>query len=60
MAIATLTACYNNKNVFSGVVKIRKGQAVSLIQKATSMGSIKGIMHQFALQVIIIKKAFFN
>lgn len=51
MAIATLAACYNNKNVFSGVVKIRKGQAVSLIQKATSMGSICGIMHHFAVQI---------
>uniref|UniRef100_A0A8C2SP33 Squalene synthase n=1 Tax=Coturnix japonica TaxID=93934 RepID=A0A8C2SP33_COTJA len=27
MAIATLAACYNNKQVFRGVVKIRKGQA---------------------------------
>ena len=51
MAIAILAVCYNNANVFSGVVKIRKGQAVSLILKATTMGSIKGIMHHFAQQV---------
>ncbi|XP_072041681.1 squalene synthase-like [Amphiura filiformis] len=51
MAIATLAACYNNHNIFSGVVKIRKGQAVSLILKATTMGSIKGIMYQFASQI---------
>ncbi|KAB1255953.1 Squalene synthase [Camelus dromedarius] len=28
MAIATLAACYNNQQVFRGVVKIRKGQAI--------------------------------
>ena len=31
MAIATLADLYNNPKVFSGVVKIRKGQAAQLI-----------------------------
>jgi hypothetical protein len=26
MAIATLSACYDNHGIFTGVVKIRKGQ----------------------------------
>ncbi|XP_072028435.1 squalene synthase-like [Amphiura filiformis] len=51
MGITTLAACYNNPNVFSGVVKIRKGQAVSLTLKATNMSSIKSIMYQFASQI---------
>lgn len=31
MAIATLSLCYNNPNVFSGVVKIRRGQNAKII-----------------------------
>jgi farnesyl-diphosphate farnesyltransferase len=32
MAIATLTECFDNPNLFTGVVKIRKGLTVRLIQ----------------------------
>ena len=32
MAIATLAECYHNPKVFTGVVKIRKGLAVRLLQ----------------------------
>lgn len=44
MAIATLALCYNNKDVFRGVVKIRKGEAVHLIMESTSMENFKKIM----------------
>ena len=40
MAIATLALCYNNGEVFEGVVKIRKGLAVTLMLEATSMDSV--------------------
>jgi farnesyl-diphosphate farnesyltransferase len=40
MAIATLAKCYDNYGIFTGVVKIRKGTAVSLMMKATSMDAV--------------------
>ena len=51
MAIATLALCYNNPNVFTGVVKIRKGQAVDLIMQSTNMKSIEYIFALFADEV---------
>ena len=51
MAIAILVACYNNKQVFRGVVKIRKGQAVTLMMDATNMQSVKAIMYQYVEEV---------
>lgn len=51
MAIATLAACYNNKQVFSGVVKIRKGQAVTLMMDATNMEAVKAIMYQYVEEI---------
>ena len=53
MAIATLAACYNNPNVFTGVVKIRKGQAVALMMESTSMPQLQVIMAQFAEEVSV-------
>nr|XP_035948288.1 squalene synthase isoform X2 [Halichoerus grypus] len=47
MAIATLAACYNNQQVFKGVVKIRKGQAVTLMMDATNMPAVKAIIYQY-------------
>ncbi len=35
MAIGTLASCYNDPQVFTGVVKIRKGQAVEMIMGYT-------------------------
>lgn len=52
MAIATLAACYNNPRVFTGVVKIRKGQAVALMMQSTNMKQLRSIMAQFAQEVI--------
>ena len=51
MAIATLSACYNNPMVFQGVVKIRKGQAVTLMMQATNMGAVKSIIAQYSQEV---------
>ena len=51
MAIATLALCYNNPNVFTGVVKIRKGQAVDLIMQSTNMKSIESIFSLFVDEV---------
>ncbi|XP_041950873.1 squalene synthase isoform X3 [Alosa sapidissima] len=52
MAIATLSACYNNPMVFQGVVKIRKGQAVTLMMQATNMGAVKGIIAQYSQEML--------
>ncbi|MBN3304357.1 squalene synthase isoform X2 [Amia ocellicauda] len=51
MAIATLSACYNNPQVFQGVVKIRKGQAVTLMMQATSMGAVQTIISQYSQEI---------
>ncbi|XP_022083418.1 squalene synthase-like [Acanthaster planci] len=51
MAIATLAECYNNPRVFSGVVKIRKGQAVVMMLEATSMDSIRTIISNYSRQI---------
>ncbi|XP_037382456.1 squalene synthase isoform X2 [Talpa occidentalis] len=51
MAIATLAACYNNQQVFRGVVKIRKGQAVTLMLDATNMPAVKAILHQYMQEI---------
>lgn len=51
MAIATLSSCYNNPLVFQGVVKIRKGQAVTLMMDATNMGAVQTIIAQYSQEV---------
>ncbi|XP_036089495.1 squalene synthase isoform X2 [Rousettus aegyptiacus] len=51
MAIATLAACYNNQQVFKGVVKIRKGRAVTLMMDATNMPAVKAIIHQYLEEI---------
>jgi len=55
MAIATLERCYNNPHVFSGVVKIRKGEAVRLMMEATNMKKLYAIfvyfLHQIKLRI---------
>merc|ERR1712070_890198 len=47
-AIATLEKAYNNKDIFSGVVKIRKGLACKLILDATNISSVKACFASFA------------
>ncbi|XP_069461837.1 squalene synthase [Ambystoma mexicanum] len=51
MAIATLAACYNNQQVFRGVVKIRKGQAVTLMMDATNIQAVKAMMYQYVEEI---------
>ncbi|KAM4770730.1 squalene synthase isoform 2-T2 [Rhinophrynus dorsalis] len=51
MAIATLAACYNNQQVFKGVVKIRKGQAVTLMMDATNLQAVRAIMYQYVEEI---------
>lgn len=43
MAIATLDKLTNNADVFTGVVKIRKGQALLLMNQATSMHNLYSV-----------------
>ena len=52
MAIATLALCYNNPSVFTGVVKIRKGQAVGLMMQSTDMDNLRIIFTQYAEEVL--------
>ncbi|XP_052391273.1 squalene synthase isoform X1 [Carassius gibelio] len=52
MAIATLSACYNNPQVFQGVVKIRKGQAVTLMMQATNMSAVLSIIAQYTQEIL--------
>ncbi|XP_036438182.1 squalene synthase isoform X1 [Colossoma macropomum] len=52
MAIATLSACYNNPQVFQGVVKIRKGQAVTLMMEATNMQAVQSIIAQYTQEIL--------
>ncbi len=51
MAVATLATCYNNKAVFSGVVKIRKGQAVDLMMHSNNMLNLRSVFYQYIGQV---------
>ncbi|XP_061756476.1 squalene synthase isoform X1 [Nerophis ophidion] len=52
MAIATLSTCYNNPMVFQGVVKIRKGQAVTLMMEATTMQAVQNIISQYSQEIL--------
>jgi len=51
MAVATLERCYNNPNVFTGVVKIRKGETVRMIMMATNINAVKAIFSHFVSKV---------
>jgi NADP-dependent 3-hydroxy-3-methylglutaryl-CoA reductase len=42
---------YNNYCVFTGVVKIRKGLALQLMQGATSMEAVEEVFHRFAAEI---------
>ncbi|KAH0622898.1 hypothetical protein JD844_025734 [Phrynosoma platyrhinos] len=51
IAIATLASCYNNQQVFRGMVKIRKGQAVTLMMEATNIQAVKTIMYNYMEEI---------
>lgn len=59
MAIATLSRCYNNPMVFQGVVKIRKGQAVTLMMDATNMRAVQTIIAQYSQEVGVFLSLLF-
>ncbi|VEU34553.1 unnamed protein product [Pseudo-nitzschia multistriata] len=52
MAIATLNYCYNNDDVFTGVVKIRKGTSCKLILRTNSLDEVHDTFYQFARGVL--------
>ncbi|KAK3258359.1 squalene synthetase-like protein, partial [Cymbomonas tetramitiformis] len=52
MAIATLALCYNNHNVFTGVVKIRKGLAAKLTVSTKNMQDVYTIFREFSLELV--------
>ena len=52
MAIATLEKCYHNEDVFTGVVKIRKGMSCQLINDTTDIFGVHGIFNRFATSII--------
>ncbi|XP_075450997.1 squalene synthase-like [Ascaphus truei] len=51
MAIATLSACCSNQQVFKGVVKICKGQTITFMMDATNLQAVKAIMYQYVEEV---------
>jgi farnesyl-diphosphate farnesyltransferase len=48
MAIATLERLVNNPDVFTGIVKIRKGLMLSLFQHTSSIEEVKGIISTYS------------
>eukprot|EP00560_Eucampia_antarctica_P006822 CAMPEP_0197828948 /NCGR_PEP_ID=MMETSP1437-20131217/5434_1 /TAXON_ID=49252 ORGANISM="Eucampia antarctica, Strain CCMP1452" /NCGR_SAMPLE_ID=MMETSP1437 /ASSEMBLY_ACC=CAM_ASM_001096 /LENGTH=803 /DNA_ID=CAMNT_0043430375 /DNA_START=28 /DNA_END=2439 /DNA_ORIENTATION=+ len=52
MAIATLDKCYANLDVFTGVVKIRKGLACKLINSTTDLEAVKNVFYNIATNII--------
>lgn len=48
MAIATLERLVNNPDVFTGVVKIRKGLMLSLFQYTSGIEEVKGILSTYS------------
>lgn len=51
MAISTLSKCYANADVFTGVVKIRKGLAVRLMREAKDMPALYRIFLSYARDI---------
>lgn len=51
MAIATLEKCFNNKQVFTGVVKIRKGLMCKVMLDTHSIGELNCWFNEFAHKV---------
>ncbi|XP_024532546.1 squalene synthase 1 [Selaginella moellendorffii] len=48
MAIATAAVCYNNPQVFRGVVKIRRGTTAKIIVTTNNMADVCGAFYDFA------------
>ena len=52
MAIATLDKCYANLDVFSGVVKIRKGLSCKLILRTNTLTEVHETFYLFAKSIL--------
>jgi len=52
MAIATLEKCYNNPQVFSGVVKIRKGTSCHIITTCSDLYQVKQWFYYFTSSIV--------
>nr|WNX96137.1 squalene synthase 2 [Ayapana triplinervis] len=48
MAIGTLTLCYNNIEVFRGVVKLRRGLTAKIIDRTKTMADVYGAFNEFS------------
>jgi farnesyl-diphosphate farnesyltransferase len=52
MAIATLDKCYANPDIFTGVVKIRKGLSCKLIMRTSNMAQVHHTFYQFSQSIL--------
>lgn len=48
MAIGTLALCYNNIEVFRGVVKLRRGLTAKIFDRTNSMSDVYGAFYDFS------------
>ncbi|XVE67042.1 hypothetical protein DITRI_Ditri08aG0128700 [Diplodiscus trichospermus] len=48
MAIGTLALCYNNIEVFRGVVKMRRGLTAKVIDRTSAMADVYGAFYDFS------------
>ncbi|PIO31576.1 hypothetical protein AB205_0126110 [Aquarana catesbeiana] len=51
IAITTLATCYNNQQVFKGVVKIPKGLVATLMMDITDMQAVRAITSQYVEEI---------
>ncbi|KAK6121489.1 hypothetical protein DH2020_044768 [Rehmannia glutinosa] len=51
MAIGTLALCYNNVEVFRGVVKMRRGLTAKVIDQTKTMSDVYGAFYDFSLML---------
>lgn len=52
MAIATLEKCYSNLDVFTGVVKIRKGLSCKLLLRTNNLSELHETFNTFARRIL--------
>ncbi|CAH2076799.1 unnamed protein product [Thlaspi arvense] len=52
MAIGTLALCYNNVQVFRGVVKMRRGLTAKVIDRTKTMADVYGAFYDFSCMLI--------
>ncbi|KAL6494798.1 squalene synthetase-like protein [Orobanche gracilis] len=61
MAIGTLALCYNNIDIFRGVVKLRRGLTAKIIDKTKTIADVYGAFYDFSRmlksKVIVVKEA---